>query len=82
MSDAAIISKIQLILDEIFDESKPIFKCDLSSDDVEEWDSLNNIHLLVSIEKSFGIKFSSKEIESFVNLGDIVNILKKNHNIS
>jgi len=82
LSDNSIILKIQEILYEIFDESKPVFSNNLTSNDIDEWDSLNNIHLLVSIEKSFGIKFTSKEIESINNLGDIIEILKNNHNIS
>ena len=41
--------------------------------DIEEWDSLGHIQLIVAIEKSFGIKFKSEDIASWQNVGEMVN---------
>jgi len=48
-----------------------------TADDVEEWDSLSHIQLVVALEKDFGIKFSSREILSWDNVGDLVDCIQK-----
>lgn len=48
--------------------------------DIEEWDSLNHIYLVVEIEKYFDIKFKTENVASWQNVGDImrsINTLKK-----
>ena len=47
---------------------------------VSNWDSLNNLQLLIFLEKKFKIKFNEKELSSFTSLRKIFNILKKKLN--
>lgn len=50
--------------------------CDLTdattAHDVEEWDSLSHIRLIVAVERDFGVKFANSEIESFKCVGDLI----------
>ena len=48
-----------------------------TADDVEEWDSLSHVQLVVALEKSFGIKFTSREILSWDNVGDLIDCIEK-----
>ncbi|MHB8528247.1 MAG: acyl carrier protein [Caulobacteraceae bacterium] len=43
--------------------------------DVEEWDSLSHIRLMVAIERKYRIKFSNAEIEALRNVGDLVDAI-------
>lgn len=71
-------------LNEIFMDILDLDECDLtdstSADDIEEWDSLSHIQLIVAIEKAFGIKFTSQEIMKWNNVGEMVeSIIQKNN---
>lgn len=72
---------------EIFDKMKEIFtdimdlkdiklNDETSADDIEEWDSLSHIQIIVAIEKAFGIKFSSQEMITWKNVGDMVDCIQ------
>ena len=46
-----------------------------TADDVEEWDSLSHVRLMVALERRFGIKFTNSEVESLTNVGDLVKMI-------
>jgi acyl carrier protein len=48
-----------------------------TADDIEEWDSLSHIRLVVSIERHYGFKFSTAEIEALKSVGDLVNCIQE-----
>lgn len=48
-----------------------------SANDIEEWDSLSHIQLIVAIEKAFDIKFTSLEIMKWRNVGEMVSSMEE-----
>ena len=48
-----------------------------TADDVEEWDSLTHVQIVVALEKAFALKFTSREILSWDNVGDLVDCIEK-----
>lgn len=68
-----IYSKLNDIFVDVFDlDESPMLTDNTSADDIEEWDSLSHIQLIVAVEKAFGIKFTSKEIMTWKNVGEMV----------
>jgi acyl carrier protein len=49
---------------------------ELSTNDVDGWDSLSNINLIVAIEQRFGFKTRSQEMEQLNNIGDLVRLIE------
>ena len=73
-----ILDDVNKIFKDILDDETIIIKEDSTADDVDEWDSLSHIQLIVAIEKFFKIRFSSNEINGFKNVGEMCEgILKK-----
>lgn len=73
MEKQEIFVKLTEIFQDVLDNDEIVVTADTKADDIEEWDSLTNIQLVVAIEKAFGIKFKSSEIMSWSNVGEMVN---------
>jgi acyl carrier protein len=72
-----IYEKLQGVFCEVFDIDSIQIKPELTAADVDEWDSLSHIRLMVAIEEEFGISFTSTEISSFKNVGELVTAIEK-----
>ncbi len=70
-----IFQKLNDIFIDVLDIEEVVLNEDTSADDIDEWDSLSHIQLIVAIEKAFGIKFTSKEIMSWKNVGEMVDCI-------
>lgn len=75
MEKIEILEKVQDIFRDVLDNDEIELTTDMSADDIEEYDSLSHIQLVVAIEKSFGIKFNSKEITSWATIGDMIDCI-------
>lgn len=76
MDEPQIYQRLTEIFQEIFDEDSIEVTPKLSADDVDGWDSLTHIRLLLTIEKVFKIKFSTSEIGKLENVGDLVALIQ------
>lgn len=72
MDKNEILARVQEIFRDILDEDSILLTSETTANDVDEWDSLSHIQLIVAIEKNFKIKFSSREILSWKNVGEMV----------
>lgn len=75
MENQEILLKVQDIFCDVLDDENIKLKEETTANDIEEWDSLTHIQLIVAIEKAFKIKFTSREILSWKNVGEMVNAI-------
>lgn len=72
MEQNEILVKVQEIFRDVLDNEEIILTPQTTANDVEDWDSLSHIQLIVAIEKKFKIKFTSKEILSWNNVSEMM----------
>jgi acyl carrier protein len=73
----AIIKDVNNIFIDILDNENILLNDETTANDVEEWDSLTHIQLIVAIEKHFKIRFTSAEIQSWKNVGAMCNAIQQ-----
>ena len=76
MDKKEILKQVQEIFRDQLDDEYLVLESETTAMDVDEWDSLNHLMLVVGIEKHFNLKFTSKEIISLTNIGDIMNCIE------
>ncbi len=69
--------KLQEIFRDVFDDEEIVLFDEMTSADVEDWDSLSHINLILKIEKEFCIKFTVDEITRTENVGQFIRIIKE-----
>lgn len=70
-----VYKELDIVFQDVFDDDS-ISVCDATtSDDIEDWDSLEHINLVVAVERRFGIKFNIGEVNMFKNVGEMVDII-------
>lgn len=76
-SRAEIVGSLTEIFRDVLDEDSLVLRDDLTAADVDSWDSLNHIDLIVAIERKFKIKFTTAEITSLKNVGELVDMMQR-----
>jgi acyl carrier protein len=76
MDEAQIYVSLNQIFEDVFDDEVQVTP-HLSAKDVDGWDSLSHIRLILTIEKKFNIKFSTSEIGKLEEVGDLVALIKE-----
>lgn len=76
MVELDILKKVNDIFIDVLDDEEIVIDATTTADDVDEWDSLTHIQLIVAIEKSFGLRFTSQEIQEWKNVGEMLNCIE------
>jgi len=77
MTEQAIFEKLNEIFSDVFDEDITL-TAQTTASDIEEWDSLTHITLISEVEDAFGIRFAMKDVLGMKNVGEMVDIIRKN----
>ena len=75
MTREELFDGVQDIFRDIFDEDDMVIEDKTSSDDIEDWDSLNHINLVSAIEKEFRIRFALGELMALKDVGAMIDLM-------
>ena len=70
-----IESKLNAIFRDFFSDNSLTIREDMTANDVSGWDSISHINLILTVEKAFGIRFTTREVRSMKNVGDFIGII-------
>jgi acyl carrier protein len=74
------MERLNKIFCEVFDDDDITIYPEMTANEVDGWDSLSHVNLIVLIETRFNIKFSHKELLTFKNVGDLINCISSKIN--
>lgn len=74
MSDT--LSRVQEIFREVFNDDELAVTPDTTAAGVAGWDSLMHVTLVLNVEKEFGVRFSSSEVDALNSVGDLVSLIE------
>ena len=77
MTEQEIFESVQEIFRTVFDDTDIVLTREMTSADIEDWDSLEQINLLVAIEKRFSIKFQLQDVKDLPNVGAMLDLVKR-----
>ena len=75
-----ILEQLIPIFRDVFDDDELVLKPSTTAQDVDGWDSLAHIRLVVSIEKAFKLRFSAAEVSSLKNVGEMADLVGRKLN--
>ena len=75
MDPTQVLAQLSAIMRELLDDPNVTLTPTTTADDVEGWDSMSNITFVVEVERRFGIKFNTAEVEEMRNVGDLLEII-------
>ena len=76
MDDKDIYAKLTPVFQDMFDDETLVLRPEMTADDVEGWDSLSHIRLVLAVSKLFGVKFSAADVGKLKNVGEFVVLIK------
>ena len=71
------IARLTEIFRQVFENDALAIQRETSAKDIEGWDSLMHVTLLVNVEKDFGIRFTSTEVASLKDVGELADLVEK-----
>ena len=77
MENREILSVLIDVFKEVFDDEELVLTRETTANDIEEWDSLNQIKLIIESERALNIRLKSRDINILENIGEMVDHLSK-----
>ena len=70
-----ILEEVSAIIKKVTKDGNANITVQTSARDVKNWDSLNNVFIIVEMEKKFKMKFKASEVQRAKNVGELIEII-------
>jgi acyl carrier protein len=77
MSEADVRTKVESVFRDVFDDDTIFLKDEMTARDVDGWDSVSNVRLMVSLEEVFRIQFDAAEFTELRNVGELLAAIRR-----
>lgn len=75
MTREAVYETLNEVFRDVFDDESIEVNDSTTSDDIDDWDSLEHINLIAAVEQEFGVKFNMGQVVTMKNVGEMVDII-------
>jgi len=75
MTRESVFEELTKIFWDVFDDEDIELTDETTAEDIDDWDSLEQINLIVACEKKFSVKFDMAEIQKLKNVGEMVDTI-------
>ncbi len=75
MTREYVYEKMNEIFRTVFDDEDITLHDETNAEDIDDWDSLEQINLIVAIENEFGMMFDMSEVADLANVGEMVDLI-------
>ena len=77
IDEIQVLQRLTNVFRDVFDDEKIILNQETTAHDIEEWDSLNQIKIILACEKEFGVKLNARDINTLEDVGAMLEHLRK-----
>ena len=75
IGEDTVWARVRDVMVQVFGDDDIVLEPATTAADVEGWDSVSNIEVLVALEREFGIRFNTGEIATLANVGQLVELI-------
>jgi acyl carrier protein len=74
-TEDAVLARVRAVIVKVFGDDEVMVDASTTAADVEGWDSVSNIEVMVALEREFGIRFNTGEMATVANVGELVTLI-------
>ena len=74
---AKYLEMLREVFIEVFNDESIVLNNSTNAEDIDEWDSLQHIMLIMGTEKKFGLKLTAEEVAELKNVGEMIDLVIK-----
>ncbi len=80
MDETILYNRLTTIFRDVLDDDSLQLMPDLTAKDVDGWDSMAHIRVLLSVEQAFRVKFTTAEVGKLERIGDLASLIQSRSN--
>jgi len=72
-----VLDQLTTLFRDILDDDSIVLGRSSTTDDVEDWDSVSHISLMLATEEAFGVRFNAAEVGELADVGELVDLIRR-----